>query len=212
MKRIMLAVLLLLALAVPSNISAVPVQSINPTVDVALRSVVHIVGTIRDDEGDPHIYGCSAFAVSARKLVTAAHCYPDGAFHVYGDGVAVFPVKIDRDMDLAILLWDKIVPTLELRLEPLIRHESVTGLGFGYSLAFPTITDHKVMMLNYTPDVGTIFPGTWFMGGFIGGMSGGPVIDKDGLVVGIVQRGSEFIGYGVDAKTIADFIDGVAKE
>ena len=44
------------------------------------------------------------------------------------------------------------------------------------------------------------------MGGFIGGMSGGPVFDINGDVVGVVQRGTEQIGYGVNTATLLEFL------
>jgi S1-C subfamily serine protease len=49
-------------------------------------------------------------------------------------------------------------------------------------------------------------PGIVVQGGYIPGMSGGPVIDKDGQVVGIIQQSDQNIGYGVGVDRISEFL------
>jgi hypothetical protein len=53
---------------------------------------------------------------------------------------------------------------------------------------------------------GTHAPGVVVQGGYLPGMSGGPLIDADGLVVGIVQTSAHNVGYGVGARVIQAFI------
>lgn len=201
MKKFLLAALLVLFAASP-----IASESLNPFLDKNLASVVHLVGVVMSENGTPFVYGCTAFSIAPRKLMTAAHCVPSNMVSLSADRVRVYPIKIDVAKDLAILLWDKELPALSFRDSPLVRYEAVTALGYGYSFAHPTVTFHQVIMLNYSPDPDEIWPGTWYMGGFIGGMSGGPVIDKDGFVVGVVQRGSAQMGYGVSVATIREFL------
>lgn len=202
-RKFMLAVLLLSLVAVPRPVST---ESLNPIADKVLLSVVHITGTVGDEEYGDHQFGCSAFSIAPRKLLTAAHCVPEGYKNLRANGTLVYPIKIDTDRDLALLLWDKEIPNLVFRLDQLERYEQTLALGYGYSMAHPTVTAHYVMMLNYSPDLENIWPGNWYMNGFIGGMSGGPIVDQEGHVVGVVQRGSSNIGYGVDTYTIHDFL------
>jgi hypothetical protein len=194
--RIILTLLLLFSLAIPVNAG----KSI---LSEALRSVGHVTRVDVDDEGNLWETGCSAFAIDTRKFMTAAHCIAD---KLKIDGHAAFPVKIDEKVDLAVLVTDFTLSPLTFRQRPLALEEQVMGLGYGYSWKFPTPTKHEVIILKYSP-FPDIYPGTWFLNGFIGGMSGGPIIDKDGQVVGIVQRSNSRNGYGVDVETILEFLN-----
>lgn len=214
MERLLLVLVLLFSLACASH--RAPSLALPPSVplteaqllDRTLASVVHIQGEYTDEEGDISHFGCSAFAIAPRKLLTAAHCVPpaDAKPTLWINHRRAFAEKIDREHDLAVLLIDQDVPALGFRAAPLTRFEHVRALGYGYSWDHPTVTTHMVIMLEYTPYPGEVAPGTWFMGGFIGGMSGGAVIDADGYVVGIVQRGSTQAGYGVSCETIRNFL------
>lgn len=193
----------LLALALLFNFAcghAKPV--IHPTtvtiVERALNSVGHIKGM---SEG--HEYGCSAIAIAERKWLTAAHCMGE---KMMLDGHPAFMIAQDVSLDLAVIVSDYVKPALHIRVAPLTRQEEVIGLGFGYSWKYPTITRHRVMILDYTPWPGDVAPGTWFSGGFIGGQSGGAVIDVSGLVVGVIQRGDAQVGYGVNSAKILAFL------
>jgi hypothetical protein len=153
-------------------------------------------------EGEPDHYGCSAFSIAPRKFLTAAHCMGD---NMVVDGHKAFMVAQDVNADLAIIVSDYEKPALEMRTLPLALQEETVSLGYGYSWKYPTILHHLVMITNYSPYM-EIMPGTWFSTAFIGGMSGGPVVDLHGQIVGVVQRGDYQVGYGVDSATIFKFL------
>lgn len=218
MKRVLLVLSFLIAAISCGNAQLSPVER-------ALQSVVHMTGTVparnvtqmnRGDAstqiwlkqaGDVTKYGCSAWAIDVRKFVTAAHCIGDD---MKLDGHPAFVIAQDNVLDLAVIVSDYVKPGLTIRQAPLTRDESTIGLGYGFSWLFPTITHHKVMILSYTPspeDIPTA--GVWYYGPFIGGQSGGAVIDEDGLVVGVIQRGSDVVGYGIDSATLLMFLASV---
>jgi len=48
--------------------------------------------------------------------------------------------------------------------------------------------------------------GVRLQGGYLPGMSGGQLVDADGLVVGIIQKSGHNIGYGVDTTLLQEFM------
>ncbi len=192
--RSLITCLLALSLLAPLKASSV--------VETALQSVAHLTGSMTNEDGEIYTYGCSASSIAVRKFLTAAHCIAD---QMKLDGHLAFAVKVSAKLDLAVLVSDYSRPPMTLRMRPLERMEEATGLGYGYSWQYPTVTEHKALMFKFTPDT-DIYPGTWFLHPFIGGMSGGPIIDVNGEVVGIVQRGNNGVGYGVDTETNLDFL------
>lgn len=202
MKRV-LATILAFVILISSSAMAAKITSPSETITQALRSVGHVKGEQKDDDDEVHHYGCSAFAVASRKFLTAAHCVGD---KLTVDGIVAKEIKVDEEKDLAILLVDDTRPPLTLRDRPLSFYEVAYGLGYGYSWAHPTVTFHRALMFKYGPPDTSIYPGTWYQGGFIGGMSGGPIVDESGQVVGVVQRSNDVTGYGVDVDAVKEFL------
>lgn len=208
MKRF-LATLLAVALLTAStaavgNPKHTPTPSETQVIKTALKSIGHVTGVMRDEDDDPHTYGCTAFSIEPCKYLTAAHCVGED---MKVDGVGAVAVKVSVEKDLAVLLVDAVKPALTLRQRALQFLETAIGLGYGYSWRFPTVTWHKALMFKYSP-FEDVYPGTWFQGGFIGGMSGGPIIDVHGQVVGVVQRGNGASGYGVGVDVVEGFLKG----
>ena len=185
----------------PTLIPSIPYTPDNiALVEKTLLSVGHITGKTEED-GQIRSYGCTAFSIDVRKWMTAAHCV---GLDMLIDGHPAMVIAASKEMDLAVLVADYVRPALHIRVKPLVRQEEVIALGYGMSWKFPTITHHFVMMLNYSP-YDDIYPGTWYSNGFIGGQSGGPIIDLTGQVVGVIQRGDSQVGYGVNAAAILAF-------
>lgn len=209
-----LSLLLSSACSLHNRVRAIPKAARSPV--EAIRDNIGRMTIVLSGSGR-EIGFCTAFSVAPNKFMTAAHCVPDAARDFMGgeyavqykvDGVRAYPLKIDKDRDLAVLLVDLVKPAVVFRETPLMLFEEVNGVGYGYGYTSYLVTDNKVMLLDFVIMIEgrQSWPGTLFMGGFIGGMSGGVVLDKQGLVVGIVQAGTAQVGHGVSVATIKEFL------
>ena len=151
---------------------------------------------------------CTGFVIDEEKdlVLTAAHCY-DELKNIFIDNKPVAKVVArDTKKDLLVLhVPDLDRPALALAKDGPKVGDEVGSYGFGYGLEEPLFKAHHVAAANLDIDVENI-------GGpliavdteYVGGMSGGPLVNKEGEVVGVVQRGTSAVGFGVDAETIRD--------
>ena len=153
--------------------------------------------------------GCSAFVINQEKhyLLTASHCKPQS--HEQELWVDYVPAKIlffDSKRDLMVIEAkdiDPVRPALKLAAKNPTIGQEVMSIGYGYALERPFfrqthIQDDKMALpgVDGGPFVSTDSP-------FVGGQSGGPVVNSTGEVVLIVQRGDNgTTGLGVGVETI----------
>jgi len=151
---------------------------------------------------------CTGFVIASKAkddqdyILTAAHCDGD---KLYADHEAAKVVWKDKKADLMILAVDDTGrPPLKLAAADPVIGQEVSSYGFGMGLERPMF---RVAHISDTdanlPDVEG---GPFLMidAAFVGGMSGGPVVDEYGAVVMIVQRASGTVGIGLGAEKIRD--------
>lgn len=193
MRRVLLALFLL-------PFTFMPVAAANDSWAGTIEKLKKALVYIESENG-----GCSGFVVdAARKYVqTAAHCADK---ELWVDRVSAITISKDSQEDLMILEVKDLDPSREtLRLaaeDPEIGLE-VMSAGYGYALKRPffrkaMVSDNGVMI----PEIGGPFIGV--DSGFIGGQSGGPVVNINGEVVAIVQRASDKLGIGVSASVMRE--------
>jgi S1-C subfamily serine protease len=154
---------------------------------------------------------CTGFVINADVKVkneddkdyvlTAAHC--DGP-ELYADQAVAKVVFKDTKKDLMVLETANLDrPALHLANDNPKIGEEVASLGYGWGLERPMFrTAHVSDDNTYIPEDGIGGPFIVIDAAFVGGQSGGPVINIAGEVALIVQRGGQGVGIGVGAEVI----------
>lgn len=155
--------------------------------------------------------GCTAFIINQEKhyLLTAAHCYAGGAGTLWADNVPTRVVALDLKKDLMVLEAKDIDPkrpALKLAAKNPERGQDVMSIGYGYALERPFFRQAHVQDdAMQIPEAGIGGPFISTDSPFVGGQSGGPVVNLAGEVVMIVQRGDGgTTGLGVGAEIIRE--------
>ena len=149
---------------------------------------------------------CTAFVINAEKkyLLTADHCFGK---EIWADRVRAKVISRDSKKDLMVIEAEHLDPAkvaLKLAATNPVRGQAVMSVGYGYALERPffrqsNVQDDQFMM----PEAGVGGPYISVDSPFVGGQSGGPVVDVKGAVVSIVQRGDGgTTGLGVGADII----------
>jgi S1-C subfamily serine protease len=193
--RKVIAALLLFALSV------LPVAAADPWQAVA-EKVGNSVVRVNSEDGS-----CTGFVVNAEKryVQSAAHCYSTG--RIWVDLVNSFVVALDETKDLMILEVKDLDPaktTLQLATKNPVVMQDVMSVGFGYGLERPQFRAAKISdVAMLLPELSGPFVAVNIA--FTPGQSGGPVVDSNGNVVSLVQRGDNgTLGIGVGADTIRE--------
>lgn len=167
----------------------------------AIAKVRNSLVFVQSDKGS-----CTGFVVDVAKkhVQTDAHC--DGP-DIYANRVKALVKSKDTHKDLMILYVPELDPSLTA-LKPALKDpeigDEVIAAGHAYALEKPffrrsMVSDVKVII----PDVAG-GPFIAVDSGFIGGQSGGPVVNLNGEVVSIVQKANAQLGIGVGIEVIKD--------
>ncbi len=180
------------------------------TRNILLKSVVRVVGGYSEGSG---------FFITPNQVITNFHVIADEPSPkiIFPDGSFVTPIKIlgDKNVDLTILFTEKNYDNLVLPLPDLVAFkENDPVIAAGYPLGtgltgkatilkgrFIDFRNSKRMPIGYIQTDINLVPG----------MSGGPLVDICGEVVGINTMGlsglSMYINAGWAKKVIPDFTD-----
>lgn len=154
---------------------------------------------------------CTGFIINTveKLALTANHCDPEDGSPIWADKVRAEVKAKDSKKDLLVLRIEDLDPSrtaLSLASKNPVTGQEVASVGFGYGLDSvqfrrTTVSSNAITLPN------NVNPGP-FVGinnSFTPGQSGGPVLNRQGNVVAIVQLGDEAtLGLGVGAETIRE--------
>lgn len=193
MRSVLAAVFALLALA--------PASALTDWSTVT-KQVAPSVVYLENPEGS-----CTGFVIDAVRhyVLTAAHCDAAKDEAVWVDRVRGKVVSKDTKKDLLVIEakdLDPSRPALKLAAKNPAIGEEVMSVGYGYGLERPFyriahVTDTEVRIDGLGPFIGVD-------SGYIGGQSGGPVVNAAGEIVSIVQMASDKLGIGAGAELLKD--------
>lgn len=160
---------------------------------------------------------CTGFPIDSKRhyVLTAAHC------DFSGPGLTPLidklPGKVvfkDAKKDLMVYEVERLDrPVLKLALKNPEIGDEVASFGYGLALNEPLFRITHISATNVMiPFDGIGGPFIFTDTDFVGGQSGGPVIDQTGAVVMIVQMGTQGVGIGVGVETIRDAVEKFIEE
>lgn len=175
-------------------------------INTITSSVVRITGVEEAHSifgSGPQNYVCTGFTIAPSTILTAAHCVGE---QVLVDGYKATLIRADKYYDLAVLkVPGSTRPSLTLRDVVVLPTEELIGVGYGNGWVFPIAMHERVLVGSYSPTP-SVPVGIITQGGYVGGMSGGPIVDLYGNVVGVVQQSNSGLGYGVGVTMIRAFL------
>ncbi len=198
-RSLMLSVLLFLSACSMHRAPAWPMEKVLP-------SIGHLF--VADDDGV--MKGeCSSFAISKRVAITASHCLVEGGTVLFvGEQRVSVPLDFgEMDPNGIVVVRadrDAFVP-MKLGPKPVIGEE-IAMIGHGFGSPQPLIWT-GVLITNRMLAPGEDEPYIMFISpGSIGGMSGSPIVNRLGQVVGVTMGSFEGalknVSWGVEYDTL----------
>jgi len=168
------------------------------------KSVVRIVGGYSEGSG---------FFISESQVITSFHVIADEPSPkiIFSDGSFVTPTKIlgDENLDLAVLITQNEYPDLVLdMMEPVGLYDQEPLISAGYALGTDLEGDTTIQrgrFVAFRDDYYYIQTDI----NLVEGMSGGPLLDKCGQVVGVNTSGLSGLSLFVAVDKVTAFLPGL---
>lgn len=183
----------------PASILRSPKQILDRTLLSTFR-LSHSMG-VDPETGHPKSYVCTGWIQNAAKGwgITAAHCIPDDTDSqplLVNDRIEVEVVKVDKEKDLAVIKIPVMMgPPIEFAKDVNVLDE-VVAIGYGYGK----------MKAEMRHVAGFDGDNVFFDNELAPGMSGGPIVNMQGELVGVVDATADAVGVGIDLDALRDFL------
>jgi S1-C subfamily serine protease len=189
LSRVVLAATVVLLLHVPVSAGKLSMPD---------RVLLSLVAVTHPDD-DPHKqYVCTGFITNAAagEVVTALHCITEDEESIYVDGEPSLVLRYDTSYAL-LKIHAMRKPPLEIGTKPPKLTDRV--MSFGYANGY---------MQTLSRGVSRFWEHGWFAvdGPLVPGMSGGPIVDMDGRVVGMNQASDYAIGVASGVESLRAFL------
>jgi S1-C subfamily serine protease len=190
----MRAILLLIALLVPASAGATDWNK------VYLQTLNEHVVMMSGDEGY-----CTAFAIAPDRFLTANHCLADPTsllFDQFGLAYNFEVVRRNEDLDLAVLKAHIPTKTPIEFAEKAVTNEAVIAVGVRYLFQHVTPANIITTIVAFSPYWVAI------QSAYYPGFSGGPLVDKDGKLVGLNDANDtkQLVGLAIKTPVILIFL------
>lgn len=191
--------LLLLALLIPPPLSA----KYPKFIEDSLKKLAHVF--LQNGQ-------CTAWPVSERMFITAAHCVEQVDEDVLMQLTNTLKVvgtvyKIDNTVDLAAVSMVFNLGTFRVAHVDGREQDQVWMMGYPGGVRQPMFYEGMIVDSQFL--VGNGLFRMMVNRPMYGGMSGGPMVNESGEVVSVNQLTNEFSGYGLSTKELRMFVDGL---
>lgn len=161
---------------------------------------------------------CTAWRLSPTILITADHCAVNGEgqeIEVVTTPAGIYAVIARDHVHDLTAIWTNpsTDPSLRISKTSVRLGQPLASVGYGGGSTTPFFTFNVVSNPRMTIHVGPFaINGMIMYGGFVNGMSGGPILNQAGEVVGVVKATGpphgmyQDIGVGIPLSILNDFI------
>ena len=138
---------------------------------------------------------CTGFVIDSARhyALTATHCVATP--YLDANGKQAHTIWFNAELDLAVIEIQQTLPALSAHFGTVSRGQQTWVLGFGYGQSRPIF--RQAYVSEYEIRYG-LEPDVWITldRSFVGGLSGSPILDTSGAVVGIALQSDGLSGWG----------------